>query len=304
MSKGKHSKQSEFVQLSLWDIPTDLIPSEPPPEELPLPLRTAQKWNFPLAYVATNGKTYYACQDWYKGLSGGGKGWKKLKSQLVISSYQLEFIKLPYLASDNKTYQADYTTDSGLYVITQEMRGMEKRPQLEEIRGFLAQAGAFTDLIMTNAAAADTAISMLEERHNLARQQGKAKRNFFTDIAYQSNINKAPKYGVLTNIEYKNLFRLKAEKTATNELIQVLKLDTKQAKHLRDHLSTLALTAVDASETTAAIRMQQLDRLLTDDEQSEIVRQCARKVSGMFYELAEFAGIDLLTGRPMLGSGQ
>lgn len=309
MSKKQYNKSSEFVQLSLWDIPQaalEVATQSPDSEPLPLPLRTANKWHFPLAYIVNNGRTYYRCLDWFEGLGGEKTGWSKAKKELLNSNQQLnstdglQIVVIPYIANNGRTYDTDFTDDTGLYIIAQEMRSMKKRPQLDEIKQYLAESGAFVDLIMTNAMAADSLVNVLEERHNLARQQGKEKRNFFTDIAYHSNVNRAPKYGVLTNIEYKNIFRLKAEQTATNELIDVLKLDKKQAKHLRDNLNTMALSAVDAAETTAAIKMQQIGRLLTDDEQSEIVRQCARKVSPLFWELAEYAGINLLTGKPLL----
>lgn len=314
--KRKYTPNTNLVQLTLWDISTNnpLVITEPQPTiEEPLPLRTAAKWKFPLTHIDQNENSshyLYLAQDWYLGLGGEKSRWSRTKNELLLSkqqlrsTYELKFIQLPYVADNGKTYQMDFTDDKGLYLIAQEMRSMKKRPQLDEIKRYLAESGAFVDLIMRDAAAADAATQMLEERHEIARKQGKLKRNLFTDVVFTSNVNHAPKYGVLTNIEYKNLFRLNAEKTATNELISVLNLDTKQAKHLRDHLSTLALSAVDAAETTAAIKMQQLNRLLTDSEQSEIVRQCARKVSGMFWELAEFAGIDLVTGQKLLMDGK
>lgn len=55
--------------------------------------------------------------------------------------------RLPYRASDGKTYQRDYGTDKTLYLIAQYMRVKQDRPMLDEIRRFLAAAGAFVDAV-------------------------------------------------------------------------------------------------------------------------------------------------------------
>ncbi|MCK6580036.1 MAG: hypothetical protein L6Q98_18240 [Anaerolineae bacterium] len=54
--------------------------------------------------------------------------------------------RLPYTAADGKTYKRDYTTDRGLYLIAQYLRVKHDRPVLDEIRRFLAAAGAFVDI--------------------------------------------------------------------------------------------------------------------------------------------------------------
>src|SRR5690349_9662950 len=112
---------------------------------LALPLIVAQKWGFPLAYHETDEGTFYAVQDWVRGLTGDKevkKALAKIKNQRSLSSRPL-----PYVASDGKTYQRDFTNDKGLYLIAQYLRVTKARPVLDEIKRFLAAAGAFADEI-------------------------------------------------------------------------------------------------------------------------------------------------------------
>lgn len=47
----------------MLDLP---MPTEDTPEQLPLPLIVAKRWNFPLAHVETPNGTFYAVQDWLR----------------------------------------------------------------------------------------------------------------------------------------------------------------------------------------------------------------------------------------------
>lgn len=97
-------------------------------DSLPLPLIVAQMWTFPLAYVETEEGAYYAIQDWVKGLTGANDArhiWANMKrrNELFSTLNILDLCKkLPYVATDGKTYQCPYTTSEGLYRITQCMR--------------------------------------------------------------------------------------------------------------------------------------------------------------------------------------
>jgi hypothetical protein len=114
----------------------------------PLPFIIANKCHFRLAFIQIDGKIYYSIQDWIKGLTDANPRtlWadigrrNDLKSNMIIK-------KLPYTASNNKTYQMDFTDDTGLYMIVQYLRITKKRPLLDELKRFLAEAGAFVDLV-------------------------------------------------------------------------------------------------------------------------------------------------------------
>src|SRR5262245_58773077 len=87
-----------------------------------LPLIVAAKSDFSLQYYLTNDKIYYAVQDWIVGLTGAtsvkaSEMWRRMKDQTRIS-----ITSLPYVASDGKTYQRDFTDDQGLYLIAQRLR--------------------------------------------------------------------------------------------------------------------------------------------------------------------------------------
>src|SRR5690242_19752580 len=117
-------------------------------DDTPLPLIVAKRWNFSLAHVQTDNGMYYAIQDWIVGLQGGtttkaALTWKEMKkTQTRVSA-----ASLPYKASDGKTYKRPHTNDKGLYLIAQYLRVMHDRPVLDEIKNFLAGAGAFVDEI-------------------------------------------------------------------------------------------------------------------------------------------------------------
>lgn len=82
-------------------------------DERPLPLIVARKWHFPLAHVETQDGLFYAIPDWIRGLTGENdirKVLSKMQKQMSISSRPL-----PYVASDGKTYERDYSHDKGLF---------------------------------------------------------------------------------------------------------------------------------------------------------------------------------------------
>jgi len=101
-------------------------------------------------------------------------------------------------------------------------------------------------------------------------------------------------------VPYLELFRLNSERTAKAEIVSILGLDEKQARKMRDYLNGLALSAVTMTEEAATAKMNAIGRLLNSDEQVEIARHCARRVALTARDLADYAGVDLLTGKPLL----
>lgn len=122
--------------------------ADTPTDNTPLPLIVAKRWNFPLAYVETPKGNLYAVLDWMRGLSGEDNVstmWAMFKKTKAGKQTFNSIERLPYKASDGRTYKRDYTTDKGLYLIAQYMRVKHDRPMLDEIRRYLAAAGAFVD---------------------------------------------------------------------------------------------------------------------------------------------------------------
>jgi hypothetical protein len=270
--------------------------------DLPLPLYVAQQWAFELTYVDQDGNPsnyIYAVQDWLIGIMNTSKASAQETWRVLNSQVEIESSKLPYKASNGKTYQMFFTNAKGLYRIAQELRATKKRPQLDAIRQYLAAAGVLVDEIRRDAEAAADLIEDLETKHKRVREQGKKKRINFTETARETHEKGNPNYGAITNAEYEVLFG-----AAKDELVKTLGLTRSQAKRFRDHISTLALQALDAAETAGAIRMKQLGRKLSTSEQIDIVRHCAKLVAPAFWELANYLNIDLLSGKPLLGSGQ
>lgn len=276
-------------------------------DERPLPLIVAEKWGFDLAYVDQNSnpKHYlYAGQDWYKGLGGSRQGWSKLNNQLSTSSRQL-----PYVASDGKTYQIDFVPQDDLYRIANAMRLTKKRPILAAVIEYLVQSGVKLDEYRRNpeqmiADGQDGAVSKYvaqgkDESWAVRRVTGMTKRKWIGDVAKETHVAHDPNYGALTNATYKPLF------SATKaELVKALNLTDAQVRKFRDQLGELAIAAIDAAETAAAIKMQMLGRGLTDDEQLAITRECAAIVAPGFWSLADYTGTDFVSGRPVLGTGK
>jgi hypothetical protein len=270
--------------------------------DLPLPLYVAQQWNFPLAYVDQDGSPshyLYSVQDWIGGIgetNRASKLWNDLKNQLSDSiGKSILLQKLPYKANNGRTYQMDYTDADGLYRIAQELRPTKDRTRLDAIRQYLAAAGVLVDEVRRDADAAAALLDDLEARHREIRARGKQKRIKLTETARETHEKGHPDYAGMTNAEYEELFG-----AAKDELVKTLGLTQAQAARFRDHISTLALQAIDAAETGGAIKMQQLGRRLTTQEQIAIVRHAARLVAPGFWALADYLNVDLLSGNLLL----
>jgi hypothetical protein len=87
-------------------------------DNTPLPLIVAKRWNFPLAHIQREDAMYYAVQDWMRGLTGENdtrKIWSYFKKQSVWSQMSSSTRRMPYVTSNGKSQQRDYTNDKGLY---------------------------------------------------------------------------------------------------------------------------------------------------------------------------------------------
>jgi hypothetical protein len=228
-----------------------------------------------------------------------------MKDKLLISIQQL-----PYKASNDKTYQTDYTNDKGLYLVAQNLRATKARPQLSAIKEFLAQAGAFTDLVRRDPEtvvrsgainpdeAIDAAIAEYQRRGKdmrwiNARISGKVKRKMFTaalaaTIADMKNVY----YALAINEIYEGLWG------RTAEILQ-MQFGISKQQSLRDHQPTLALIYQGLAEEVAAHKLGDRQELEWD-EAHEIVRDVAELIGKQAHQTSRYLGVDLATGQPLL----
>jgi hypothetical protein len=282
-------------------------------DDTPLPLIVAKRWNFPLAHVETDDGMYYAVQDWIRGLVGGtteqaSKDWAKIKKKT-----SLQWRGLPYRATDGKVYKRPHTNDVGLYLIAQYLRPLEVRQVLEDVRDFLADAGAFVDelrldpeVALTSGAinpdqAIEAAIKVYRAQGKddgwiQARIEGKIKRNLFTAAlsAAVAEMLTPRHFATATDDIYKGLWG----RTAA-----MLKKEMELPKkaNLRDHQPRLALHYQGIAEEVSALKLGKREEL-TWDEARDIVQTVAAFIGKQAAQTADLLQMDIATGKALLPS--
>lgn len=270
------------------------------PEDEPLPLLVAKKWGFSLAtFTRDDNTTIYSVQDWIVGLSGASnnsaqKTWGKLNSELEIQSWET-----PYIAGNGRVYRMDMTTDKGLYRIAQEMRAMKKRPQLQEIKDYLAEAGAFVDYARRNPSEVGHKLASKGTQKYLAqgksedwiadRQQGIVSHNVMT-AALQRAVTDGLRFDIFTNTEYRAMFQRTAKEisAATGH------------KVARDGMTRQALAFLSIAEATLTDMLKQRENLPFDDA-CDMMRTIARQLQPAMLNMQQLMQVDLATGKPLLG---
>jgi hypothetical protein len=227
------------------------------PEDLrPLPLIIADQYQFPLASIDDSGEMYYSVQDWIVGIASttsrkAGEIWR----QIEIDETRISVTPLPYVASDGKTYQRDYTTAEGLYFVAQHLRSTANRPLLPKIKHYLALSGVFADEARTNP---DVAIQKIEDSKDFRarlrdgftpeqaeewvakRHEGKAVRDNITD-EWKARGVKGQEYARLTDDV--NGVALGSPAWKVKQQLALGKNDK-----LRDHLSAGEIATITATE--------------------------------------------------------
>jgi hypothetical protein len=284
-------------------------------DNTPLPLVVAKRWNFPLATIETTNSVVYAVQDWMRGLTGENdtryllsKFKKTDAGRQMWNSVQ----RLPYTASDGKTYKRDYTTDKGLYLIAQYLRVKEERPVLDEIRRFLAAAGAFVDevrrdpdKIMDGVSNPDKLLDAFIEYHRKRgkddrwiqiRIDTKIKRNQFTAALseFVRDVLTPRHYAIATDDVYRGLWG------RTASLLKK-ELGISNNTSLRDYQPILALYYQGIVEEVCAQKLGEREELWWD-EAREIIRTVASIIGRQAKETGELLQKDIATGRPLLTS--
>ncbi len=286
-------------------------------DSTPLPLIVATNWNFKLNYHDVDGDLFYAIEDWIAGITESNPrkaqiAWRDIQKRDV----SLKLTSLPHTGQDGKIYQKPHTNDQGLYLIAQSLRVTKDRQALREIKDYLAKAGVFVDNLRTNKEGArdklrgelnlekpDEAIEEAiagyrRQRRSQswidARLKGIGNRLIFSDTMADT-CNTRPDFAGATNAGYKEMFdMIKAE------IVKYLGLNTAQARRLRDHLSKLALQGISLYEIAAAQKMEEFSRILTREEQVQIVKDCAAMVAPSIRNLSAYLGIDLVSGKRLI----
>jgi hypothetical protein len=282
-------------------------------DDKPLPLIVASRWNFPLAHVETEGGMMYAVQDWMRGLTGEqdtryvlAKFKKTEIGKQVLTSSQ----RLKYKTSDGKTQQRDYINDKGLYLIAQYMRVTQDRPMLDEIRRFLASAGAFVDEVrrepekllesvqnpdkLLDAFIAYYRKQGKDDRWIQTRIETKIKRNHFTAALNEFVIEAMTprRFATATDDVYQGLWRRSA--ATLKEQLRVPKNGS-----LRDHQPILALHYQGIVEEVCAQKLEQRDEV-TWDEARAIIQTIAAIIGRQADETSQLLQQDIATGSPLL----
>lgn len=282
---------NSLIQLSLFD---NL-------DNRPLPLIVADKWKFELIHILANEADayYFNGRDWFLGLGGERSGWSKFDKSVLIST-QLVQVKRKNQADRPE----EFYLEADLYRIAINMRLMEKRPQLTEIREYLVQAGVKLDQYRRNPDlllndAVDSQIqhyrlegksdSFVEERI-LGKIANKAFRLALKNAV--AEVLSELQYAIAQNSIYRGLWdrtaaQLKAEK------------GLKKTESLRDNQNPYALAYQRIAEMLAGEKLGEKEEI-EFEEADEIIYEVATMIAKQAKQTSEMLGIDIATDKPML----
>lgn len=117
--------------------------------------------------------------------------------------------------------------------------------------------------------------------------------------AMATHEHRAPDFGSLHSTINRDLFDM-----TKSEIVAYLGLQPKQADAYRDHLSQYALNALKRISEVSSAKMKQAGRALTDAEQLNIVRRVVQIIAPTERELADFVGVDFISGTELGSNGQ
>ena len=268
--------------------------------DLPLPLQVAKKWEFDLQYQLIDGKYYYAINDWIAGLataeiSAVRSLWIHMQKSGGFDQMLNSIQRLNYVASDGKTYQREFTDNTGLYFIAQHMRSTKARPALAAIKRFLANAGAFVEIAQRNPRQAAFQLNLEADRRAYdkeyqalldegftpdearqwleQRRHGIGTRKWIVSIWQQGGVA-GRGFGILTN---------KVSEVAIGRSVAERKRELKLPSYEtpRNYESTADLVLTDMTELTSgrlhlARESQGLDEFLEDIDDVQPIIDAAR----------------------------
>jgi hypothetical protein len=281
-------------------------------DDRPLPLIVAERWGFRLTYVLEDGIYWYSITDWIGGLSETtipGDIWRKMRKKPDMASIQDILRTYPY-----GTSKSQFTTDKGLYRITIGMIITKYRPNLAEIRDYLAKAGAFVDVMRRDpqlrakigaTAGADEVIDATIERYQKGGKEANWIQARLEGIVTRKQFTSALRAAVL--YASGDLYRNGTEKIysglwkrTTAQLRS--ELGIKRKDNPRDHMSEYALIYTRLAEKVATDKLRHAE-IVTESLAMEIVFTAAKMIRQQALATAQALGQDLLTGKPLLQSG-
>jgi hypothetical protein len=126
------------------------------------------------------------------------------------------------------------------------------------------------------------------------RVDSKASVTRLNGAALDTHETNSPDFGALHGEINQGMFQM-----TKSEIISYLDLRPADAPKYRDHLSQYALRTLEQVNHTAAIKMNQIGRPLTADEQLAIVRDIVRILAPTMRTLAEYVQVDFISGAPL-----
>lgn len=288
-----------MTQLSLW-AELDSSKTEP------LPLQIAAQYGFPLQHHTQDDDTIvYAVQDWIAGVAQtddmqqAKNIWQMVQRRVKSTSVVMTLVRLPYRASNGKSYKMDFATDETLYLITQRMdtnTGIRN-----DVLSFLAKAGAFVDELRQDPEAAELKIAAHRQQQNAhhdaawqaAREMGIVTRKSF--MAMLLTVNPEINAGQATNDVYRGVFGMDAKGLRE-------RLDIGAKQNPRDHMSRLGVMYVMVAEEACRIQLAGYgdDDVLPLPVIHRTIQTIAKATGVQAHDMALTLGIDLATGLPLL----
>jgi len=294
-----------ITQLGLFDNP----------DPRPLPLIVADKWQFPLQHYEPSEAVpeyRFSANDWLRGLtqsSNTSRLWNDLQEANGLYG---STVKLPYLATNGRTYQRDFISDKDLYKVTQDLRELSSRKvlkgALDEIRNYLASAGAFADFARRDPEGAATALlsAASRQRHRKAelmdraglgnrpeaqkfKDRAESMDKFNSLMAAIQEICDNPNYGQIVNTEYRALFGKIA-----SELKAILGTSS-----IRDGLPPRQLHALTYAESSLESLLSNVDRM-TNEQVLMTINTIFRPIGEHLQMVSALMGVHSITGQPLL----
>lgn len=274
------------------------IPGTPDSNKTPLPILVARKWRFELAYIDRDGNPdnyLYCARDWFIGLGGSRQRWANTDKSRYRST-----ILAPVKRANGKTDKLEFVNANDLYAIAQDMRGMQSRPQLQEIKDYLRDAGVVVDQLRRDPVKAmDVALDGYQKQGKddlwiQSRMDGKLSNKQFRAALVEAvgRMLTEGEFAGSQNTVYQGLWNRTAAQLKSE-------LSLKKHQSLRDHQPTLALQYQSIAEQTAATKLGTKE-YITLQEAQNVVRIVAQMIGRQARETGQALGIDLATGRPLL----
>lgn len=267
-------------------------------DKRPLPMVIAARFDFPLQWHDVDETEYYAVQDWLRGVMQKDdvrSDWKHMQERAneLLNGLQ----QLPYAHPNGRVYKMAFADAETLYRITQRV-GVSTGIR-DAVLNYLAKAGVKLDEYrldpsqaiddVTNAYAAQGKDAAWIEARISGVMSRKAFTATLTQLCPELNI------GYATNTVYRGVF---------NRDTDALKRDLGLGKrdNVRDHMHRVGLHLLGVVESAVDELFRNSDSIPTEQAVKHLI-----KISAMFGrqadEIQQMLGIDIATGRPLLGNG-